>query len=80
LKSLIQKSTVYKWGLCSPHFIGVGMSKIGKVITIFIVFLTLVALLGLFTNPLSEIRTPANNELENNESIFTVSIDYIYNQ
>ncbi|BBL63274.1 hypothetical protein MmazTMA_02510 [Methanosarcina mazei] len=56
------------------------MSKIGKVITIFIVFLTLVALLGLFTNPLSEIRTPANNELENNESIFTVSIDYIYNQ
>ncbi|KKG08213.1 MULTISPECIES: UPF0228 family protein [Methanosarcina] len=40
------------------------MSKIGKEITIFIVFLTLVVLLGLFTNPPSDIRTPANNELK----------------
>ncbi|KKH91995.1 hypothetical protein EO95_15450 [Methanosarcina sp. 1.H.T.1A.1] len=38
--------------------------KISKEITIFIVFLTLVVLLGLFTNPLSDIRTPANNELK----------------
>ncbi len=38
--------------------------KISKEITIFIVFLTLIVLLGLFTNTLSEIRTPANNELK----------------
>lgn len=40
------------------------MSKINKEIAIFIVFLTLVVLWGLFTNVPNDMRTPANNELK----------------